>query len=582
MGFGLVLFAAPYAWSPPFLFLKAHYSVYLDGGSSGSRVHIFQYNNRQGDRPTYAQLILPEKVFAVEPGLSSYAGRPAMAATSILPLLEFAYQHVPRQAWATTPIHLLATAGLRLLSSKDAEDILDSCSQVLAASPFLFKPGWARVLSGDTEGLFAWAAANYASGALEARGCCYKNGVLFKDAWKQPGWVPSCTLIAQQRTVQWSLRPACALTLPGVQEAAYHQHHSRKEMVHSPNLFHGVLELGGASFQVTFVPHQRDLHVQRSGLLVRLPGVHARLFTHSYLGLGMDSALQQAVAEVHRQHQAAAAQEEGREQSVLDPCLPTGYQASDGRLGNASYASCLAIVQRVLPHRLCATAAPGHHPHHYPGQEAGREEPDGNEDRDAPAGLLQHTLHRLAAGASQDLQCSLGGVHLPPVTGTQFLAIENLYWTARALGLGPDASLHELQAAGQQYCAKPWEELHTTFAGHVPDQFITRYCFGAAYVYALLHERLGLPLHERGVLQFTNTVKRRHGRKQHGQQHDDTQSSHTRPEGLWQESGQASRQLGSAVDEPEGQLGDTVGEVDVGLSWVLGAMVMQSMSGSYP
>ncbi|GFH11939.1 predicted protein [Haematococcus lacustris] len=75
-------------------FLKAHYSVYLDGGSSGSRVHIFQYNNRQGDRPTYAQLILPEKVFAVEPGLSSYAGRPAMAATSILPLLEFAYQHV--------------------------------------------------------------------------------------------------------------------------------------------------------------------------------------------------------------------------------------------------------------------------------------------------------------------------------------------------------------------------------------------------------------------------------------------------------------------------------------------------------
>ncbi|GFH26875.1 predicted protein [Haematococcus lacustris] len=75
-------------------FLKAHYSVYLDGGSSGSRVHIFQYNNRQGDKPTYAQLILPEKVFAVEPGLSSYAGRPAMAATSILPLLEFAYQHV--------------------------------------------------------------------------------------------------------------------------------------------------------------------------------------------------------------------------------------------------------------------------------------------------------------------------------------------------------------------------------------------------------------------------------------------------------------------------------------------------------
>ncbi|GFH11940.1 uncharacterized protein HaLaN_07534 [Haematococcus lacustris] len=353
---------------------------------------------------------------------------------------------VPRQAWATTPIHLLATAGLRLLSSKDAADILDSCSQEAA-----YHQHHSRKEMVHSPNLF--------HGVLELGGASFQ---VPRQAWA----TTPIHLLATAGLRLLSSKDAADILDSCSQEAAYHQHHSRKEMVHSPNLFHGVLELGGASFQVTFVPHQRDLHVQRSGLLVRLPGVHARLFTHSYLGLGMDSALQQAVAEVHRQHQAAAAQEEGREQSVLDPCLPTGYQASDGRLGNASYASCLAIVQRVLPHRLCATAAPGHHPHHYPGQEAGREEPDGNEGRDAPAGLLQHTLHRLAAGASQDLQCSLGGVHLPPVTGTQFLAIENLYWTARALGLGPDASLHELQAAGQQYCAKPWEELHTTFAGH--------------------------------------------------------------------------------------------------------------------
>jgi len=66
--------------------------VYIDGGSSGTRVHVFEY--RHSLWPAYVQLNLPEKIHSVEPGLSSYAGQPAQAAAALQPLLDFAYREV--------------------------------------------------------------------------------------------------------------------------------------------------------------------------------------------------------------------------------------------------------------------------------------------------------------------------------------------------------------------------------------------------------------------------------------------------------------------------------------------------------
>ena len=85
--------------------------------------------------------------------------------------------------------------------------------------------------------------------------------------------------------------------------------------------------------------------------------------------------------------------------------------------------------------------------------------------------------------------------------------LQNLFWTARALGIQPHATLAELREAGRTHCTLPWSELHLRFGGHVPLPFVTRYCFGAAYVFALMHERLGVGLHER-VLHVTNTIGR--------------------------------------------------------------------------
>lgn len=51
---------------------QLHYAVYIDAGSSGTRMHVFQYT--LSPWPAYVQLQLPENTFSVEPGLSSYAG----------------------------------------------------------------------------------------------------------------------------------------------------------------------------------------------------------------------------------------------------------------------------------------------------------------------------------------------------------------------------------------------------------------------------------------------------------------------------------------------------------------------------
>jgi len=406
---------------------QQRYAVYIDCGSSGTRVHVFHYSLAVW--PSYVDLELPEQTHAVEPGLSSHADDPQAAAQSLVPLLQFAYDHVPEHLWHVTPVHLLATAGLRLLSKAQRSSILQTCRQLLASSKFIFHHDWAQVIGGDMEGLYAWAAANYVSGALE-------------DA------------------------------------SVHHYHQGRKEMAGGTG-FHGVLELGGASFQITFMPLSHGKAVEEHMLTAQLPGVPAKIYTHSYLGLGMDSALHKAGDVIKEQQQGQA--------KVLDPCLPVGYVSPDGRHGNSTFSECLKVAKTVVPIEAC--------------------KPDNSQG----ASMHRHSIgsEEAHAGSSASVHCSVAGVPMPPLSG-RFLAIENFFWTAKALGLHEQASLQELYDAGTRYCSRHWSSLHAEFSGHIPEQFLLRYCFGAAYIFTLLHAGFGIALDERSLL-FTNTLRNRQG-----------------------------------------------------------------------
>jgi len=104
----------------------------------------------------------------VSPGLSSFAADPARAGESLRPLIEFAREKVGSAGGATAEaeVRLMATAGLRLLEDRAREAILASCRDVLRAAGFRFEDAWAKVIPGSDEGVYAWVAANYALGRL--------------------------------------------------------------------------------------------------------------------------------------------------------------------------------------------------------------------------------------------------------------------------------------------------------------------------------------------------------------------------------------------------------------------------------
>ncbi|MEW5319058.1 MAG: hypothetical protein WDW38_010234 [Sanguina aurantia] len=380
------------------------YAVLIDAGSSGSRVHIFTYELSQDAAAPYAVVTLPDPQIKTTPGLSSYAPDGVGAGASLHKLIKFAQSEVPGEMHASTSIRLLATAGLRMLPSEQSDAILAEVRGALAASGFDFQEGNARILPGDDEGLYAWAALNYASGKLQ-------NLVR-----SQLGSLDSPKIEAGQT---W-----------------------------------GVFELGGASMQLTFLPDTALPEAQAHHL--QLPGLHQPLYTHSFLGYGLDVAWFRTGLAVQQ------------DSSKTDPCLPTGYTTEAGIVGSGSFDECLALASAILP----AAAAP-----------------------------CEHT------------QCSIAGEFMPPLSGG-FLATENFFYTLQKLGVGGNLTLKGIRAAATEYCGLSWLELRARYTEeqNVPEEHVLKACFGSSYIYTLLKDGFHVP-ETATFVTYTNIVENAAGEK---------------------------------------------------------------------
>lgn len=123
------------------------FSVIIDAGSTGTRVHVFGYTiSPETKLPVLDRTSISE--MKVRPGLSSYSGDPASAGASLLELLDFGKGKVPKDQWGDTEVRLMATAGLRMLDYGVRERILNSCRRVLTTSGFRFQDDWSSVISG--------------------------------------------------------------------------------------------------------------------------------------------------------------------------------------------------------------------------------------------------------------------------------------------------------------------------------------------------------------------------------------------------------------------------------------------------
>lgn len=133
------------------------YLIIIDAGSSGSRIHIYQYEPNN---------ILPniEEVFteSTKPGIATYADHPTQAATSLNPLLNDATAYFQKSGidTQTIPINLLATAGMRLIPKPTQDAIYKAITTDLQTN-YNYKITNIKTITGKMEGIYGWLTINY-------------------------------------------------------------------------------------------------------------------------------------------------------------------------------------------------------------------------------------------------------------------------------------------------------------------------------------------------------------------------------------------------------------------------------------
>ncbi|KAJ6490709.1 nucleoside-diphosphatase [Mycena vitilis] len=266
-----------------------HFGIVIDAGSSGSRVQIYSWKDPRSlavEKGSALSKSLPkvEKgtrdgeawVTKVEPGISSYADTPENIAEHLRPLLKHARDLIPPSLQPTTPLFLLATAGMRLLPpEKQALILQNTCNFLVLHSEFSIEgPSPAgpcgssvRIITGEEEGLFGWIAVNYL----------------------MDGFLESQTT-------------------------------------------YGFLDMGGASTQIAFEPQAAHVDDQMALIDVRLrllggEEIHHKVFVTTWLGYGTNQARERYVGRAINDHEQT--RPEGGDDVVHDPCLPVDLELSE-------------------------------------------------------------------------------------------------------------------------------------------------------------------------------------------------------------------------------------------------------------
>ncbi|KAJ2973439.1 hypothetical protein NQ176_g6610 [Zarea fungicola] len=262
----------------------AQYGVILDAGSSGTRVYVYKWRNPSAppkhkdddddDEVRTLPKITLKKNKKIHPGISTFADAVASVGHDHLQsLVDVAVKEVPSHKIAETPIFLMATAGVRFLPQHKQKALLESvCAYFRANTKFQLPDCDAhiQVISGETEGLYGWIAANYLLGGFE-RPDEHKHGK---------------------------------------------GHHT-----------YGFLDMGGASAQIAFAPnsteaakHSDDLKMVR---MRKLDGsaLEYKVFTSTWLGYGANKARERFVEKLTDEYDISV-------HEIPDPCLPKGLRTT--------------------------------------------------------------------------------------------------------------------------------------------------------------------------------------------------------------------------------------------------------------
>ncbi|CAJ1338022.1 unnamed protein product [Effrenium voratum] len=219
----------------------------------------------------------------------------------------------------------------------------------------------------------------------------------------------------------------------------------------------GVLDLGGASMQITFVPEDARSVLQHS-FPVNLQGRQSNLYSASYLQFGLREAqrlLQRALI-----GKALVAE---TTELLEHPCLPRGSNFSELLIGVGD-----EEVNTESP--LKAT---------WHGK-----------------GLYEDCADKLTELFDKTAPCYLpactfNGRYQPTLGSRRFVAFSAFSYVVNSLGLPADTTaLEDIENAARYVCKMDWDMLRERWQ-RLDEQALQSLCFSAVYIVVLLHNGLG-------------------------------------------------------------------------------------------
>lgn len=274
---------------------NSKWGVVLDAGSSGTRLHIYKWDDpvqtsknaslTAAELHTLPKLVTDESWTQItRPGVSSYATTPAKVGDSLKGLVDNALKIIPKEQVKTTPIYLLATAGMRLLPETQQTAIQKQICTYLKTTGFSIPNcnSQIQVIDGETEGLYGWIATNYLAGAFD------------------------------------------------------HPKANNHGKNHST---YGFLDMGGASAQITFAPNKTEAakHADSENMkLLRLRTLDGQqtehnVFSKTWLGFGVNQAFEAHVKKL------VGTTDPKTTKKIPNPCAPKGLiTTTAGVLANST------------------------------------------------------------------------------------------------------------------------------------------------------------------------------------------------------------------------------------------------------
>lgn len=426
--------------------IKVHttHGMVIDAGSSGSRLHLYEWEPRVLQSANDVQEAVSGRKLSfpgtesrwterLRPGISTFfsVGNDEEVQQSIAeylkPLIDFATTilHEKQGMFDQFPIYLRATAGMRVLETKDRARIMSAVRKLFhndTFCPFYFEDEQARTISGEEEAIYDWLGVNFLA----------SNGKILQDS------AGSGTVVSPRET-------------------------------------YGALDLGGASTQIGFYEPNEDIMANLFKLQIG-QGKHWNVYTHSFLGFGINEATSRFEARLAD----GRSPEERLVQGVHNPCLPGGSK-KDIRTN-------IHINENGME---TWTSAENYANGFYQATLINKEEAGNFEQCKSLVHELLHMEQNAWCDYDHKGDCSFAGVYQPKLPRQSdhfgdFIAFSNYVDIWKFLDLPERASIQQLENATQYACSLSLNETLAYNDERTNKDEVEQYCFRSVYALNLL------------------------------------------------------------------------------------------------